>query len=109
MALINAYQIPNTSLIMPEAYWRIESFYGSKHQVTVVVNIYASELDADVSANPIGTKVYAYSPALCENGDLKVTNVDQETGKVLEYISDFIAQGYIYMLSLPDFKDAVSV
>jgi hypothetical protein len=108
MAFINPYQIPNTSIILPEAFWRIEAIHGTKYQMCIVVKIYATELDADVKATSVGQEEYNYSPSLRENGDLATTTVDKD-GKVIEYISDFISQGYAYILNLPGFEEAKQV
>ena len=75
----------NQKRIYPNAYIRIDAVRGSKKHIELFVNIYENR----ESDRPIISKLYDFSPSVEENS------------------KNFIAQGYEYLKTLPEFSDAV--
>lgn len=86
MAIIKNTTLPqDSSIAIPEAYYRIEDFYGTKNSMSIKVSTYTSKNNA-IQGKELYVKSYNMIPSV-ENGS-----------------ENFIKQGYKYLKTLPEFE-----
>ena len=90
MAILKSNTLPqDTSINIPNAYFRIEKIYGNRLTMNITVSMYTSKLNSSPDKKLI-TKSYHFVPNL------------------KNLAPNFIKQGYIYLMSLPEFNGGVS-
>ena len=102
MALQLDYTIPNTTIVVPGAYWRIENIRGGKLGFYLLLRIYTSQIDYDNGDLGIGTDSFNFMPDVDSAGYLIDTEVDS-SGFATHIALNFIAQGYEHLKSLNEF------
>lgn len=88
MALVCDISLPS-GINLKDAYFKIYSLSGNKDLVNLNIQIYVSKEKCDNQGIPVAGNSYSFTP------DLSLT------GK------NFLEQGYDYLKSHPDFKNAI--
>jgi hypothetical protein len=74
-------------IIISNAYFRIDNLNGNKNGINIILGIYSNK----DSSKAIETKLYTFVPNVLDNS------------------KNFIKQGYEYLKTLDEFKDAVDL
>lgn len=86
MAIIKSVALPqDEKIIITDAYYRIESFYGTKDKISMNVSVYTSKENA-LPGKQISSLSYIFVPSF-EDGSY-----------------NFIKQGYEFLKVLPEFE-----
>lgn len=88
MALTNKTMVLKNGLVLGNSYIRIDTISGYKSSLTISVNIYSSQELFISGQGYLEQKMYNFVPSV-EN-----------------YASNFIKQGYEYLKTLDEYKDA---
>jgi hypothetical protein len=90
MALQLDYYEANLEVDVPECYWKITKLDGNKQLLNVYVGVFKNKDKADANFPPINEFLYQFTPDLSSS-------------------DNFLTQGYNYLKTLDEFKDAVDV
>jgi hypothetical protein len=88
MALIKSIKLLN-GIELKDGYFKIFNIMGDKNMLSLNVQIYFSKEHCDNTGIPIAGDSYSFKPA------------------VLNESENFLKQGYDYLKTLPEFKDAI--
>jgi hypothetical protein len=90
MALLKNYYDANLEVEVEGCYWKITKIEGNKLLINFLVGVYRTKEKADANFPPINEIVFQFTPDLSSS-------------------DNFLTQGYNYLKTLDEFKDAVDV
>lgn len=108
MALQMDYTLPGTSVVISDAYWRIDNIHGGKQGFHIFMKIYSSQAEYNFGDTSLGYDEFDFMPDVDSAGFFIETEVDS-SGFTTYVALNFVAQGYEYLKTLGQFFSATNI